>query len=102
VGVEIEFNGDNEKEVGVVKSCSNPDYQLETGNEVVAVDPKYYRPTEVDPLIGDATKARTQLGWLPEYDLAALVKEMVAADVELFQKEKLLKESGFHVRNQYE
>ena len=102
VGIEIAFNGNDESEVGVVQSCSNPQFQLAPGREVVAVDPKYYRPTEVDLLIGDATKSRTKLGWKPTYDLPALVKEMVAADVELFKKEKLLKESGFAVKNQYE
>ena len=102
VGITIAFSGANDKETGVVQSCSNPAYQLELGKEVIAVDPKYFRPTEVELLIGDATKARTQLGWKPKYDLPALVKEMVAADVELFKKEKLLKESGFVVKNQYE
>ena len=66
------------------------------------VDPKYFRPTEVDLLIGDATKAREKLGWKPKYDLPALVKEMVHADLELFRKEKVLKESGFYIKNQYE
>ncbi|MCO5237741.1 MAG: GDP-mannose 4,6-dehydratase [Chitinophagaceae bacterium] len=102
VGINIDFLGKDEKEVGVVQSCSNPLYRLPAGTEVVAVDPNYYRPTEVDLLIGDATKAHTQLGWKPRYDLPALVKEMVAADVELFKKEKLLKDSGFTVKNQYE
>ena len=102
VGITIAFSGANDKETGVVQSCSNPAYQLELGKEVIAVDPKYFRPTEVELLIGDATKARTKLGWKPKYDLPALVKEMVAADVELFKKEKLLKESGFVVKNQYE
>lgn len=102
LGIEIAFHGKEDKEVGTVQSCSNPVYQLEPGKEVVAVDPKYYRPTEVDLLIGDATKAQTKLGWKPTYDLPALVKEMVAADVELFKKEKLLKDSGFAVKNQYE
>ena len=102
VSIEIAVNGNDENEVGVVQSCSNPQFQLAPGREVVAVDPKYYRPTEVDLLIGDATKSRTKLGWKPTYDLPALVKEMVAADVELFKKEKLLKESGFAVKNQYE
>lgn len=102
VGITVEFKGQDAQEVAVVQSCSNPQYQLPAGKEVVAVDPKYYRPTEVDLLIGDATRARTQLGWKPTYDLPALVKEMVAADVELFKKEKLLKDSGFTVKNQYE
>jgi GDPmannose 4,6-dehydratase len=72
------------------------------GKEVVAVDKRYYRPTEVDLLIGDPTKAQTQLGWKPKYDLPALVCEMVANDVDLFKKEKLLKQSGYYVRNQFE
>jgi GDPmannose 4,6-dehydratase len=80
-GVELEFKGEGVNEKGYVKSCSNPAYQLPVGKEVVAVDPEYFRPTEVDLLIGDATKAKTKLGWTPKYDLAALVKEMVAADI---------------------
>lgn len=81
-GIEVVFNGEGVKEIGTVKSCSNPAYQLPVGKEVVAVDPEYFRPTEVDLLIGDATKAKTKLGWQPKYDLPALVKEMVAADLE--------------------
>jgi len=102
VGIELEFKGEGAKEVGIVKSCSNPDFQVEIGKEVVAVDPRYYRPTEVDLLIGDPTKSQTQLGWKPKYDLAALVKEMMESDVNLFRKEKLLRESGFSIKNQYE
>jgi GDPmannose 4,6-dehydratase len=102
VGVEIEFKGKNEKEVGVVAACTNPDCQLPIGKEVIAVDPRYYRPTEVDLLIGDASKAQSKLGWKPKYDLAMLVKEMVNSDLELFRADKLLKESGFSIRNQYE
>ncbi|OQP66876.1 GDP-mannose 4,6-dehydratase [Niastella vici] len=102
VGIELEFKGKAENETGVVKACKNPDYHLEIGKEVIAVDKKYYRPTEVDLLIGDPTKAQTQLNWKPKYDLAGLVKEMVANDVDLFKKEKLLQESGYYVRNQFE
>jgi len=102
VGIEIEFSGAEENEVAKVVSCSNPEFQLEAGKEVVAVDPRYYRPTEVDLLIGDPTKANTKLGWQPKYDLAGLVSEMVSADVYSFRKEKLLKESGYYVKNQYE
>ena len=72
------------------------------GKEVIAVDPRYYRPTEVDLLIGDASKAQQKLGWKPKYDLSMLVKEMVNSDLELFRADKLLKESGFSIRNQYE
>jgi GDPmannose 4,6-dehydratase len=102
VGIEVEFKGKDEKEIAVVTACRNPDFKIEIGKEVVAVDSRYYRPTEVDLLIGDPTKSQTQLGWKPKYDLAGLVKEMVANDVELFRKEVLLKDSGYYVRNQFE
>ena len=102
IGIQLEFKGNDDKEHAEVVSCSNPDYQVQIGKKVVAVDPKYYRPTEVDLLIGDASKAREKLGWKPKYDLAALVKEMVHADVELFRRQKILKESGFEIKNQYE
>jgi GDPmannose 4,6-dehydratase len=101
-GMEIEFKGSAENEVGIVKSATNPEYAVMIGKEVVAVDKKYYRPTEVDLLIGDATKAQEKLGWKPKYNLAMLVKEMVQADIELFKREKVLKQSGFDVKNQYE
>ena len=102
IGVELEFEGKDDKEVGIVVSSSHSEFQLKPGKKVVVVDPKYYRPTEVDLLIGDASKARRKLGWKPKYDLPMLVKEMVNADVDIFRKEKLLKESGFYVKNQYE
>lgn len=101
-GIELEFKGKDEDEKGYVVSCSNPDVQLKPGTEVVSVDPRYYRPTEVELLIGDPTKAKTKLGWQPKYDLNALVKEMVQADLDIFRREKMLKEQGFQVRNQYE
>ncbi|MEN9570421.1 MAG: hypothetical protein RL172_1652 [Bacteroidota bacterium] len=81
-GIELEFSGEGVNETGKVAACSNPAYQLPIGQEVVAVDPEYFRPTEVELLIGDATKAKTKLGWQPKYDLAALVKEMVQKDIE--------------------
>ncbi len=102
LGIEIEFKGQGADEKGYVVSCSNPDYQLEADSQVVAVDPKYFRPTEVDLLIGDPTKAKTKLGWTPKYDLPMLVSEMVCADVEHFRKEKLLKEYGYAIKNQFE
>jgi len=83
IGVELAFEGENENEVAKVISCNNPLYQLEIGKIVVSVDPDYYRPTEVDLLIGDPTKSKTQLGWKPEYNLQALVKEMVESDLKL-------------------
>jgi GDPmannose 4,6-dehydratase len=102
VGIELEFSGKDDHEKAVVVACNHPDFQVPLGKEVVSVDPKYYRPTEVDLLIGDPTKAHTKLGWKPKYDLAMLVSEMVQCDVELFRKEKILKESGFEIKNQYE
>jgi GDPmannose 4,6-dehydratase len=102
VGIEVEFKGEGVDEKGYVVSSSNPEFQVAAGTEVVAVDPKYFRPTEVELLIGDPTKSMTKLGWKPKYDLKGLVSEMVAADVELFQKEKLLKESGYKIKNQFE
>jgi GDPmannose 4,6-dehydratase len=102
IGVELEFKGKEDKEVGIVVASNNPDFVLPPGKEVVAVDARYYRPTEVDLLIGDASKAQQKLGWKPHYTLPMLVKEMVDADVQLFRKEWVLKESGFHIKNQYE
>jgi GDPmannose 4,6-dehydratase len=101
-GIEVEFKGKDEDEKGYVVSCSGQSVQIKPGTEVVAIDPRYYRPTEVELLIGDPTKANTKLGWKPKYDLEALVKEMVAEDLKLFQKEKFLKEKGFQVKNQFE
>jgi GDPmannose 4,6-dehydratase len=102
VGIEVGFRFEHENEEGYVVKCKNEKYQVKEGTIVVKVDPRYYRPTEVDLLIGDATKAKEQLGWIPKYDLAALIKEMVASDVELFSREKHLKESGFEIKNQFE
>jgi GDPmannose 4,6-dehydratase len=102
VGIEVEFKGEGVDEKGYIVSCSHPDYQLEIGKVVVSVDPKYFRPTEVELLIGDPTKSQTKLGWKPKYDLAMLVAEMVAHDVEHFRKEKLLREYGYAIKNQFE
>jgi GDPmannose 4,6-dehydratase len=102
IGVKLAFKGKDADEYAEVVSCSNPDYPVEIGKTVVVVDPKYFRPTEVDLLIGDPTKCREKLGWVPKYDLPMLVKEMVHADIDLFRREKILKESGFHIKNQYE
>lgn len=102
IGIELEFKGRDDKEYGVVSACNNPDFQLETGRVVVAVDANYFRPTEVDLLLGDATKAKTKLGWEPKYDLPALVSEMVQADLDLFEKQKMLLDNGYAVMNQYE
>jgi len=102
VGIELEFKGEGSNERGYVVASNHPDFQVEIGKEVIAVDPTYYRPTEADLLIGDPTKAMTQLGWKPKYDLPMLVNEMVTSDVELFRREKLLKDSGYEVNDAHE
>lgn len=89
VGISLNFTGEGATEKAVVASCSNPAYQLPVGKQVVAVDPDYFRPTEVDLLIGNAAKAKEKLGWEPKHSLNELVKEMVAADVELVKKSML-------------
>jgi len=86
VGIEVAFSGEGVEEKGTVVACSNPLYQVEIGKVVVEVDPRYFRPTEVELLIGDPTKSKTKLGWEPKYDLPALVKDMMQADVKLFTK----------------
>jgi len=86
IGIELKFTGEGVEEKGTVVACNNPAYQLPAGKEVVAVDPEYFRPTEVELLIGDATKAKEKLGWKPKYDLAGLVKEMMISDVQNVKK----------------
>jgi GDPmannose 4,6-dehydratase len=86
VGLEVAFSGEGANEIGKVVACHNPDYQVEIGKEVVAVDPRYFRPTEVELLIGDPTKSKTKLGWEPKYDLPALVKDMMISDMSIFKK----------------
>jgi GDPmannose 4,6-dehydratase len=102
LGIAIEFKGEGVNEKGYVLSCSNAAYQLEIGKQVITVDSKYFRPTEVDLLIGDPTKSKTKLGWVPEYDLAGLVKEMVQSDLNRLKKEKILHEAGYRLNNQFE
>ncbi len=102
VGVELEFKGKGEQEKGYVKSCSNPEFQLEIGKEVISVDPRYFRPTEVELLIGDPSKANNKLGWVPEYDLNGLVKDMMQSDLKLMKKDTYLKEGGYRTMNYFE
>jgi GDPmannose 4,6-dehydratase len=102
VGVELEFKGKGVKEVAMVKSCRNKQYQLKKGQVVVAVDSDYFRPTEVELLIGDPSKANKKLKWKPKYDLKALVKDMVSSDLELFRRDELLKQSGHVVKSYHE
>jgi GDPmannose 4,6-dehydratase len=77
-------------------------FQIELGTEVLSIDPAYFRPTEVDLLIGDPTKAKEKLGWVPEHDLASLVKDMMQSDVKLMQKDQYLKEGGYYLNHSLE
>jgi GDPmannose 4,6-dehydratase len=110
VGITLAFKGENEKEIGFVEHVDEARLKeldilsctLKVGQEVVAVDPRYFRPTEVDLLIGDPTKAQTKLGWKPKYALPELVKDMMKGDLKLMKKEKYLKDSGFKTLNYFE
>jgi len=102
VGIELEFKGEGANEKGYIKSCNNSEYQLEIGKEVLAVDDTYYRPTEVDLLVGDATKAKQKLGWIPEYNLDTLVKEMMTSDIKLMKKQQYLQDGGYRIKNYFE
>lgn len=101
IGVELVFKGEAENEIAEIVACTGK-YNLPVGKVVLKVDPRYYRPTEVDLLIGNPTKANNKLGWKPKYTLASMVKEMVESDLAIFQKEQFLKSSGFEIRNEFE
>ena len=102
VEIELEFKGEGVEEKAYVKACNNPKYSLPIGKEVLNVDPKYFRPTEVDLLVGDASKAKRKLGWVPEFDLQTLVKDMMQSDIQLMKKESFLKEGGYKIMNYFE
>jgi len=102
LGIALEFSGEGVAETGVVAACHNPNYQIAIGSTVVQIDERYFRPTEVELLIGDPAKAKRQLGWEPSYDLAALVREMVQADMELFRRDAYLQAGGHSITNAYE
>tara|TARA_R110000822_G_scaffold58217_2_gene145721 strand:- start:902 stop:2029 length:1128 start_codon:yes stop_codon:yes gene_type:complete len=102
VGIELEFKGFGINETASVIKCNNLDFQLEVGKEVLSIDPEYFRPTEVDLLIGDPTKAKTKLGWVPKHDLASLVKDMMKSDLKLMKKDQYLKDGGYITLNYFE
>ncbi|MFT5257891.1 MAG: GDPmannose 4,6-dehydratase, partial [Arenicella sp.] len=102
VGIDLEFKGEGVFEKAYVVKCNNSEYQIAVGKEVLAVDPKYFRPTEVDLLIGDPSKAKQKLGWECQYDLKDLVKEMMYSDVRLMRKEQYLKDGGYNTLNYFE
>jgi GDPmannose 4,6-dehydratase len=100
VGIQIAFRGSGLDEVGYVVACDYEEFQVPVGKEVIRIDPMYYRPTEVDLLLGDNTKARTKLHWQPRHDVADLIKEMVWSDVKLRRKEQMLMNQGFQVQKE--
>ena len=102
VGIEIEFKGEGIDEKGLVKACNNKKYQIEIGKEILSIDPKYFRPTEVDLLVGNPSKAKEKLGWECEFNLADLVKDMMQSDMKLMQKETYLRKGGYKIYNYYE
>lgn len=114
IGVGIRFKGEGIDEVAIIVSIDEglfvkkvgdaylENFKKRVGEEVVGVDPQYFRPTEVELLIGDATKARTRLGWEPEYSLAALIEDMMKNDIKLMKKESYLKEGGYKILNYFE
>ena len=114
IGVGIRFKGEGIDEVAILESIDEglfvkkvgdaylENFKKRVGEEVVGVDPQYFRPTEVELLIGDATKARTRLGWEPEYSLAALIEDMMKNDIKLMKKEAYLKEGGYKILNYFE
>ena len=114
IGVGIRFKGEGIDEVAILESIDEglfvkkvgdaylENFKKRVGEEVVGVDPQYFRPTEVELLIGDATKARTRLGWEPEYSLAALIQDMMKNDIKLMKKESYLKEGGYKILNYFE
>jgi GDPmannose 4,6-dehydratase len=102
IGVALEFTGKGINEVAKIKSCSDENYQLEIGKEILSIDERYFRPTEVDLLIGDPSKAREKLGWEPEITLEELVEDMMRSDIKLFKKDKYLKDGGFLISNYFE
>ncbi|PKQ68749.1 GDP-mannose 4,6-dehydratase [Labilibaculum manganireducens] len=102
LGIEIEFRGEGVNEKGYISKCNNNEYSVAEGTEVVVVDPEYFRPTEVDLLIGDPAKANKLLKWTPEYDLDGLIKDMISSDVELMKKDRYLMQNGFKVLQKHE
>ncbi len=101
VGIKLRFKGKGIEEKAYVVSCKG-DYKIEIGKEVLSIDPSYFRPTEVDLLIGDPSKAKEKLGWVPEYNLKALVEDMMISDLKLMKKDQFLKDSGYVTLNSFE
>jgi GDPmannose 4,6-dehydratase len=102
LGIDLEFKGEGVNEKAFIVSCSKAEFQIEIGKEILSIDPKYFRPTEVDLLVGDASKAKNKLGWEPHIQLNELVDDMMSSDINLFKKDKFLIDSGYKTLNYYE
>lgn len=110
LGITVEFSGKDEKEIGVIIDIDRERglqlglnvEALKLGETVVKVDPKYFRPTEVDLLLGDPTKAKTKLNWQPKYDLQTLVEDMMQSDLQLMKKDEYLKQGNYKTLNYFE
>jgi GDPmannose 4,6-dehydratase len=110
LGIEVAFKGENEAEIGFIKNIDTEKAiklglklnSLTIGKEIIAVDPRYYRPTEVDLLVGDATKSRTKLGWVPKYDLNGLIDDMMQSDLHLMMRDQYLDAGGFKTLSYFE
>ena len=101
-GITLRFEGEGIEEVGIIEKVDTPTCTLPIGSTVIRIDPRYFRPTEVDLLIGDSSKAQNMLNWKPTYSVNTLCKEMVESDLELFRKDKILKDAGFKVKSEHE
>jgi GDPmannose 4,6-dehydratase len=95
LGVTVQFEGEGEKEIGVVAAVTGSKAKVKVGDVIVKVDPRYYRPTEVETLLGDPSKAKAKLGWTPTTTFEELVKEMIDADYTAARKDSLVKMAGF-------
>lgn len=109
VGIHLRFEGNEAEEKGIVESLDAAkmaelelNNNLQVGDVLVAVDPRYYRPTEVDLLIGDPSKSNQKLGWKPKYNVQSLVKDMMSSDIRLMKKDKFLKDSGHDIMRYFE
>jgi GDPmannose 4,6-dehydratase len=102
LGIVLEFKGKGIDEIGVVSAITNPNVKAKTGDVVMKIDPQYFRPTEVELLIGDPSKAKRELKWELTYDLDSLIDDMVSSDLKLFQRDSYLKEGGHKILQYHE
>lgn len=102
LGIQVRFEGIGEQEVGIVDAVTNPEVKVKVGDVIVKVDPRYFRPTEVETLLGDASKAKRKLGWSPKISLQELVKEMVLSDFTAAKRDELVKQAGYQAYDYHE